>query len=100
MHTMQTHTLYAKKSKCTFAVSQVEYLGHVISDKGVATDPAKIEAMKEWPMPKNVKQSRGFLGLTRYYRRFIKGYAVITKPLNAVLKKNSFEWSSCNTTRF
>ena len=93
LQTMKDHTLYAKRSKCTFAVSQVEYLGHIISDKGVATDPAKIESMKEWPIPKNVKQLRGFLGLTGYYRRFIKGYAVISKPLTVLLKKNSFMWN-------
>ena len=100
LQTMQDHTLYAKRSKCTFAVSQVEYLGHIISDKGVATDPAKIESMKEWPIPKNVKQLRGFLGLTGYYRRFIKGYAVISKPLTVLLKKNSFMWNEAAQQAF
>ncbi|GKD35879.1 putative mitochondrial protein [Tanacetum coccineum] len=65
--TMQAHTLFPKRSNYTFTVSQVEYEGHIIYDKGVATYPAKIEAMKDWPVPKNVKQLRGFLGLTSYY---------------------------------
>ncbi|GJS40089.1 putative mitochondrial protein [Tanacetum coccineum] len=94
LQTMQAHTLFPKRSNYTFAVSQVEYEGHIIYDKGVATYPAKIEAMKDWPVPKNVKQLRGFLGLTSYCNRFIKGYAIISKPLTALLKNNSFKWSS------
>ncbi|GKF47767.1 hypothetical protein Tco_0137569, partial [Tanacetum coccineum] len=59
---MLQHTLFAKESKCTFAASQVEYLGHIINAKGVSTDPAKIQAMESWPTPQTVKQLRGFLG--------------------------------------
>jgi len=59
----------------------VDYLGHVILDKGVATDPSKIQAVQQWPSPTNIKQLSGFLGLTGYYRKFIQHYAMITKPL-------------------
>lgn len=94
LQVMRKNQLLAKASKCSFAVPQVEYLGHIITANGVATDPAKIKAMKEWPIPHNIKQLRGFLGLTGYYRRFVQGYAMVSQPLTNLLKKNSFKWST------
>lgn len=72
--------------KCKFFQSSVRYLGHVVSEKGVETDPEKISALKSWPVPRNLKELRSFLGFAGYYRRFIKDYATIVKPLNALTR--------------
>jgi hypothetical protein len=92
LNTLRNHELRAKLSKCSFGQSQVEYLGHIISSSGVATDPSKIQDILNWDKPITVKKLRGFLGLTGYYRRFIKGYATICQPLFAALKKDNFHW--------
>jgi Reverse transcriptase (RNA-dependent DNA polymerase)/RNase H-like domain found in reverse transcriptase len=86
--------LSAKRSKCEFRVTQIDYLGHLITSEGVGTDPHKVQAMKEWPEPKLVKELRGFLGLTGYYRKFIKNYGLTSRPLTNLLKKNAFNWTS------
>ena len=68
-------------------------MGHIISGKGVEVDPSKLEAMAEWPRPKDAKGLRAFLGLTRYYRRFVKDYGKTAQPLSALLKKDAFHWN-------
>lgn len=58
----------------------------------VKKDPEKIKSMLEWPKPVNVKGLRGFLGLTRYFRKFVKHYGILSKPLTDILKKDRFLW--------
>ncbi|GJY91280.1 ty3-gypsy retrotransposon protein [Tanacetum coccineum] len=89
---LQEHRFLVKRSKCVFGAGELEYLGHIISARGVQMDPKKIEAVREWPVPKNQRQVRGFLGLAGYYRRFIRGYASIASPLTDLLKHDWFKW--------
>ena len=86
--------LYAKKSKCTFFVDKVAYLGFIVSKDGLSLDPAKVEAVVSWPRPRSISEVRGFLGLTGWCRVFVKNYALIYGPLTELTKKDeAFIWS-------
>ena len=83
------HNLKLKPSKCDFFKTSVTYLGHVVSSKGIATDPEKTAAIKNWQPPSNVKELRSFLGFAGYYRRFVKDFSSLAAPLNALLEGHS-----------
>uniref|UniRef100_A0AAR2JKB7 Gypsy retrotransposon integrase-like protein 1 n=1 Tax=Pygocentrus nattereri TaxID=42514 RepID=A0AAR2JKB7_PYGNA len=78
---LKEYGLKLSPAKCRFFQTSVRYLGHIVSQSGVETDPDKVEALKTWPRPQNLKQLRSFLGFSGYYRRFIKDYSSIVKPL-------------------
>ncbi|GAU18789.1 hypothetical protein TSUD_80780 [Trifolium subterraneum] len=84
----------AKLSKCVFAVPKVDYLGHAISAGGVTPDSTKIQAMLDWPRPRSLTSLRGFLGLTGFYRRFVRHYATLAAPLTDLLSSTKFTWGT------
>jgi hypothetical protein len=88
------HHLVLKPKKCDLFKKEVHYLGHVVSEEGIKCDPKKIEAVANWPQPRNLKELRSFLGLASYYRKFIEGFSEKAGPLNDLQKKNAkFEWT-------
>nr|GEW40764.1 reverse transcriptase domain-containing protein [Tanacetum cinerariifolium] len=92
---LKKEQLYAKFSKCDFWLEYVQFLGHVIDSEGVYVDPMKIAAIKNWAMPTTPTEVRQFLGLAGYYRRFIEGFSLISKPLTKLTQKNKmFEWET------
>ncbi|PIK39238.1 putative thy-1 membrane glycoprotein isoform X1 [Apostichopus japonicus] len=104
---LEKHGLKIKPSKCHLFQEEIGYLGHVVSSKGIATDPEKTAVVEKWEAPRNAKEVRSFLGLAGYYRRFIKGFSKIAGPLYDLVgattkksgkevtpKQNSFQWLS------
>ena len=103
--------LKLRPSKCFFFREEIEYLGHVVSGKGVATSPKKAKAVTKWPIPKTVYDVRSFLGFVGYYRRFIKDFSKIAKPIREVItglenqskrtaKKTLIEWTEAADSAF
>ena len=111
---LASHNLKVKGEKCRFFKGEVKFLGHVVSRRGVETDPDKIVAVAKWQVPKTVKELRRFLGFTSYYRRFVPKYASVAAPLHKLVgetvgrkKKNKFlnlriesEWSGKHQEAF
>ncbi|GJP46788.1 hypothetical protein CLOM_g6031 [Closterium sp. NIES-68] len=90
---LRRERFYVKLSKSEFALEKVQFLGHMVSAQGVHVDPKKIEAVRTWKTPENVKELQQFLGFANYYNRFVPQYAKIAAPLTNLLKKNTpYKW--------
>lgn len=86
--------LKLKAKKCNLFATRVSYLGHIISKDDISTDPEKVRAVAEWPVPATVTELRSFLGLCSYYRRFIQNFAAVAKPLHRLTEKGrKFLWN-------
>ncbi|GMJ13949.1 hypothetical protein HRI_005064100 [Hibiscus trionum] len=97
---LREQKLYAKQSKCCFGAKAVDYLGYVISGGEIAMDLTKVECILNWPIPNNVKELRGFLGLSGYYKRFVKDYGTMTRPLTNLFKKGGWHWNDIEKEAF
>ena len=94
LQVLREHQLYAKLSKCSFYQNRIHYLGHIISEEGIAVDPENIEATKGWIAPKNVTEVRSFMGLASYYKRSIAGFSRIAHPITSLQRKGKkFQWT-------
>ncbi|CAM8882542.1 unnamed protein product [Rhodiola kirilowii] len=100
LNVLHSNSFVVKLSKCEFGRKTIAYLGHIISQLGVAVDPDKVKVVVDWKSPQDVKQLRGFLGLTGYYRKFVEHYALIAEPLTKLLRKDCFAWSSNSQEAF
>jgi hypothetical protein len=97
---LRDHKLYVKLSKCEFWLKQVAFLGHVVSKGGISVDQSKVQDVLSWKTPTSVSDIRSFLGLAGYYRRFIKGFSKISKPMMELLEKDKqFHWmATCESS--
>lgn len=91
--------LKIKVEKCHFLQSEVKFLGHVVSAEGVSTDPEKVSAVKQWPVPNTLKELRSFVGFCSYYRRFIEGFSKVAGPLHNVVNLCSSQASAAQADR-
>jgi len=90
---LRKHNLKLQIDKCKFLRKEVTYLGHIISENGILPDPSKLSAVKNFPTPKKIKDVQSFIGLAGYYRKFIKDFSKIAKPLTILMKKDTkFDW--------
>ena len=87
LQVLKEKQLYTKLKKCEFWLEKVTFLGHVVSKDGISVDPSKVEAISQWSRPTNAKEVRSFLGLARYYRRFMESFSKIVMPLTQLTKK-------------
>ena len=93
LQALKDHQLYAKFSKCEFWLTEVRFLGHVVSASGVSVDPENVEVVMSWERPKSIFEIRSFLGLAGYYRQFIKDYFRLAAHITRLtLKGVKFEW--------
>ena len=97
---LRKHQLYAKPSKCAFGVQEIEFLGHIVSDKGISMDPAKVRVVVEWPDLTNAKEVLQFKGLVGFYKRFIKNFSEKAAPLSALTGDVPFVWGAAEKESF
>ncbi len=100
LKTLRKHKLFLKAEKCKFEVLETEYLGVIISEGSIHIDPVKIQGIIDWPMPTKKKELQSFLGFTNFYRRFIKNYSKIVKPMTQLIGNDAWRWGKAQQEAF
>lgn len=96
---MRENNLKLQSNKCEFLRKEVTYFGHIITENGISPDPSKLEAVKNFPTPRKIRDIQAFLRLAEYYRKFIENFSKIATPLTKLTKKeNKFEWTQEQTS--
>ncbi len=98
--TLRKHKLFLKAEKCEFEVLETEYLGVIISEGSIRMDPVKIKGILDWPVPTKKKELQSFLGFTNFYRRFIKNYSKIVKPMTQLTRNDAWKWGRAQQEAF
>lgn len=101
MELLREHNLQLKTSKCIFYASDFEYLGHIVNSEGIKANPKKVQAIKDYPRPTNIKEIQRFLGMCAYYRRYVPNFSKKAKPITLLLKKDQpFIWTDAQQQAF
>ena len=97
---LREHKLFLKPEKCFFEQTEVNYLGLIVGNGELRMDPEKVTAVAEWPKPRNKKDVQSFLGFCNFYRRFIKDFSAIARPLTSLTGNVEWNWTSEQRTAF
>ena len=98
--TLRKESLYGNLKKCSFFTDKLVFLGFIVSFEGVSIDPQKVQAIVDWPEPKNIHEIQSFHGLASFYRWFIKGFSTIMSPITDCMKQGEFIWTKAATKAF
>ena len=94
LQTLEKANMGLHSEKCVFHVKEIEFLGYILTQRGIKIDSAKVKAVQEWLIPKTITKVQEFMGFANFYRRFIKGYSGIATPLTNLTKKDkAFSWT-------